>query len=63
VCGPALSLVCHQGQRTRRAPVRPEHLTEMIRALNPRNATHGTPRGRDKAQIGEQPGLTRDGLL
>jgi len=50
-----------QGSPTRGEPVGPETETGVIRAPTPSHETHGTPKGRDKAPVGEPPGLSRDG--
>jgi len=50
-----------QGPRPRKEPVSPETDMGVIRESTPHNETYGTPKGRDKAPVGEQPGLARDG--
>jgi len=46
---------------TRRAPISPENGTGGIRVTTSRHETRGAPKGRDKALIGEPPGLAWDG--
>jgi len=50
-----------QGPRTRGEPVSPETKTGVIRAPTPTHENHDTPKDRDKAPVGEPPGLARDG--
>jgi len=49
-----------QGPPTRGEPVGPETVTDGSRARTPLHETHGTPKGRDEAPVGEPPGLARD---
>ena len=50
-----------QGPRTRGEPVSSENETGVIQAPTPPHETRGTPKGRDKAPVGEPPGLARGG--